>query len=157
MRLSYRSAPILFLVLSVAASAAGVSNMSGKWVLNVSKSNWGGKPAPQKVELTIEHNEPSLKYKGTVEDANEVAKTFQFDGSIDGKEYPVKTDTGESKAAVKRLSPNTISSTLRTQDGKSEEVTTTIMSKDGKSLTRKIRLKAPEGTRNWTEVYDRVP
>lgn len=154
MRLS-RMLPILLLLACAAAAFADPVNMTGTWKLNLQKSKWAQKPAPMREELKIEHNEPKLKYTGTVVDTGENETTYVFDGAIDGKDYPVKVGQGEQRATFKRLSPTTISSTLKTTDGKSEESTTTAISMDGKTLIRKVTLKAPDGKRSWTEVYDK--
>src|SRR6266436_1385416 len=94
-----------FVVAAMSASllAADVANMSGTWILEVQKSKWNSKPPPQSVRITIEHNEPKLKYEGTITDANDVTKKFSFDGAIDGKDY--------NGITVSRLTPYTITST----------------------------------------------
>ena len=50
---------------------AEVANMSGTWALNAGRSSYGDNPRPSNVLLTIQHNEPSLKYSGTVNHPNE--------------------------------------------------------------------------------------
>src|SRR6266540_3944205 len=121
----------LILLCSVLPLFADAANLSGKWVLDVKKSKWHGRSAPQKGEVTIEHNEPKLKYTGTVEDINDTQNTYSFDGAIDGKEYAVKMSSGDQKITFQRLSPMTISSTLKNAD--SEEEATTTLYRDGKT------------------------
>jgi hypothetical protein len=146
--------PALFLAGTVSGADAG--NMSGKWRLNIEKSEWGEKHRPQSVHIEIHHHEPQLKYAGTVTDASGLVTKFAFDGAIDNKEYLV-TDAGiERRVTIKRISPLTTTTTMKSADGKITENTTTTVSQDGKTLTRHIILKTAEGTTKWTEVYDRV-
>ncbi|MGH9629889.1 MAG: hypothetical protein ACRD7E_16350 [Bryobacteraceae bacterium] len=135
------------------AFAADPANMTGVWLLNVEESKWGKKPPPESVSLRIEHNEPALKYWGEVVDAKGNESKFEFDGALDGKEYPAKESGIDGKIVYKRLSPTVVSSTLTSGDGKIVEETVTTMTKDGKTMVRKIRHEGPDGKRTWTEVY----
>lgn len=138
------------------AQAADVANMSGKWRLNIEKSDWGKKPRPNSVEIDIEHHEPALKYSGKVTDAQGGVSTFAFDGAVDGKTYSVKEDNGTRNMVMKRVNGSTTSSEIKSADGKTIETTTTTLSRDGKTLTRRIVLKTPDGTTRWTELYERA-
>jgi hypothetical protein len=108
------------------------------------------------VEIDIQHNEPALKYSGTVTDSQGGASTFAFDGAVDGKTYQVKEDTGLRSIVIKRVNGSTTSSVSKSADGKVTETTTTTMSRDGKTLTRRIVLQTADGTTRWTEVYERA-
>ncbi len=147
----------VLLALSI-ASAADVANMSGNWKLNVKKSKFD-KAAPTNVTLHIEHNEPALKYSGSVTGSQEgQPDTFAFDGAIDEKIYPVKegADTGRT-IKFKRKSANTVESWSSDRDHISEEYAVTTVSGDGKSLVRTMSVKHKDGTkRNWVEHYDKV-
>jgi hypothetical protein len=139
----------LFVVAAMGASllASDVANMSGTWILDVQKSKWNQKPPPQSVRITIEHNEPKLKYEGTTTDANDVTKKFAFDGAIDGKDY--------NGITVSRLTPYTTTSTEKSEDGKYQEVTTTTVTKNGSHLVRRVQATGPDGKQTWTELYRR--
>jgi hypothetical protein len=152
---------VLSLLMAVCiASAADVANMTGSWKLNVKKSKFDRqKAAPTDVTLRIEHNEPALKYSGSVTGSQEGhPDTFEFDGAIDEKIYPVKesADTGRT-IKFKRKSANTVESWSSDRDHVEEEYAVTTVSNDGKSLVRTIHVKHKDGTkRNWTEHYDKV-
>jgi hypothetical protein len=139
-----------------AALMAEVANFSGGWQLNVKRSEWGQKPRPNKVVLNIEHSEPKYKYNGKVESTDGALSTFEFDGAIDGKEYALKDSGATHKCIVRRLSERAISAEVRYADGMTEEFATTRLEPDGKTLTRSIRLKSPQGNVRWREVYERL-
>lgn len=151
----YRVLPIFLLALT--AFAADVANLSGVWVLNVKRSQWGKKEQPLNAEVTIQHSEPKYNYTGSVtRSADSQPDRFTFDGTIDGKQYPIKEDTAKRMMAVKRKNDSTIESTITNADGKVEETATTSLSKDGKTLVRKISLTAPDGKKaTWTEIYEK--
>jgi hypothetical protein len=136
---------------------ADVANMSGTWALNVRRSAWGNTTSPTRVDLVIEHNEPSFKYKGTSQTPNESApSTFEFSGAIDDKEYTVKENRGQRKVRFKRTSDNAIEGVYFGPDGKTAEHTTMRLLRDGKTLVRQVRMKLPDGTdASWTEVYEK--
>lgn len=146
---------LLPLVLSLGMGTAQTPSLTGAWDLNVAKSNWGKKAKPQSVEVTIEHSEPDLKYSGVAVDAQEHTRHFEFAGKIDGKEYPVAREYGEGKITLKRANPATLNSEFRSTDGRFVERATTTLSKDGKTLTRQMRLKSPDGNLSWTEIYEK--
>jgi hypothetical protein len=146
----------LLLCLSL-GSAADVANMTGSWKLNVKKSKFEKNAAPLDVVLKIEHAEPALKYWGTVTGSQEGhPDTFEFNGAIDDKIYPVKesVDTGRT-IKFKRKSRNAVES-WSSDKNKMEEYAVTTISSDGKSLVRTMNVKQKDGSRRtWTEYYDK--
>jgi hypothetical protein len=148
------------LSLAIIAAGAGIPDLNGTWKLNVQKSSWGKHPKPTSGTVTIEHHEPALKYTGTVavEHGSETAdskSTFSFDGAVDGKEYPVTGVTGTGKMTIRRLSPTTTMSELKSSDGTVLQTAKTTISSDGKQLTREVKETTSAGDVSWTEVYDR--
>ena len=143
-------------LVSVFVMAAEVANMSGNWTLNVKRSKWGKKPPPQSVSITIDHKEPQLKYTGVVTQSTESGPTkFEFAGAIDGKEYVVTEGGSQRKVTVRRLNDTSTTSTLRTDDPKTEETTKTTISGDGRTLIREVKHRGPDGSREWTEIYEK--
>jgi hypothetical protein len=153
MRLAKRLALSLLLLGSVAA-AADVANMTGVWKLNLKKSKFQGNKAPLSVELRIQHNDPALKYSGTIQRDQEASPdTFEFDGAIDEKIYPVKENhhTGRT-IKFKRQSPRSVES-WSSDDTMEEHAVTTV---SGKTLIRKMHVKQKDGkVGDWTEFYDK--
>ena len=144
-----------FLSVALGVCAGQTANFTGSWHLNIEKSHWGSKPKPLSVVLVIEHKDPALQYRGTVTHGNEDTRDFSFIGAIDGKEYPMVSSIGPGSAVLRRVDANTFESAFRSADGTRLETARTSLSRDGKSLTRQIHQQTPEGTRTWTEVYER--
>jgi len=147
-------------VFTAGLCLAQVKDLNGTWQLNVEKSKWGKHPKPTSGTITIEHHDPALKYSGMVAtrkggELDEDKSAFTFDGAIDGKDYPTSGTTGPAKIAYKRVNASTITSELKSNDGKVMETATTSISRDGKTLTRELKANAPSGEMSWTEVYDR--
>ena len=137
-------------------SAADVANMSGVWKLNLEKSKFEKDTAPLNVQLTIVHNEPAIKYSGTVHrDQASSPDTFEFAGAIDEKIYPVTENSkGGRTIKFKRKDKNTVESW--SSDAAMEEYAVTTIRGDGKTLVRQMHVKLKNGqTREWTEFYDK--
>jgi hypothetical protein len=62
---------------------------------------------------------------------------------------------GPGITVLRRVDANSFESAFRNADGTRLETALASLSRDGKSLTRKISQKTPEGTRTWTEIYER--
>lgn len=138
-----------------ALAAAQPANLSGNWQLNVARSKWGNVNRPVSVLLTIDHQEPKLSYHGSVLYANEDQREFGFSGAIDGKPYPMSRSFGEGEITLVRVNDRTVDSTFRTYDGNYIETARTTISRDGQTLERQLKLVSPEGTKKWTEIYER--
>jgi hypothetical protein len=149
--------PVLaVLLLSLGACGAKAPDLSGSWKLDVEKSNWGKNVRkPVGVSLEIRHDEPVLKYSGTVVDAQGESRGFYFEGAIDGREYPARETFADGKIVFERKPGNVIASTFLSADGTVTETAETSVSAGGKTLTRRIRLKRPGSDLSWTERYDR--
>jgi hypothetical protein len=146
---------VAFLWAAVCVSAAGPANLSGNWQLNVAKTDWGARPKLVSVALHIDHSEPALKYSGTVIYSGEDARPFSFAGAIDGKEYPMDRSFGSGKVVIRRVDANTIESVFRSADGLSVETCRTSLAKNGRTLTRRVRMQTVGSTFTSTEIYDR--
>lgn len=145
----------LLLCPGSAAAAAQTGNLTGTWHLNVEKSQWGTVKKPHSVVLIIEHRDPALRYHGSVVYASEESRDFAFDGALDGKEYAMTRSYGPGLITLKRLDAFTFESVFTSEDGLYVENTRTTVSMDGRTLTRRYRLRSPEGVKTWTELYER--
>jgi len=135
---------------------AQVSSLTGTWHLNVDKSRWGKRQRPQSVAVRVEHNEPALKYSGTVVDAGgENTTDFEFSGAIDGKEYRMTGAYGEGRIRIDRVDTRATVSAFRSDDGRYVVTARTQLAADGKTMTRRIQVKGPDGETQWTEVYEK--
>jgi hypothetical protein len=144
-----------FLSVALGVCAGQTANFTGSWHLNVEKSHWGSKPKPQTVTLDIEHHDHLLQYHGTVTHTNEDTRDFSFSGAIDGREYPMVSSLGTGVAVLRLVDATTYESVFRNEDGTRLETARTSLSRDGRHLTRRIRQRTSEGTRTWTEIYER--
>jgi hypothetical protein len=153
MRPAIQPAACLFVFLGVCA--AQTVNLTGNWHLNVDKSKWGNVTKPHSVVLVIEHKEPAIQYQGTVTYSNEDHRDFGFSGAADGKSYPMDRSFGTGTIVLRRVDALTLESEFRSEDGNYVETARTGVSRDGNTLTRQLRLKTPEGTQSWTEVYEK--
>lgn len=134
---------------------AGAVNTTGTWKLNVGKSDYGKRPKPKEVTVTIEHKEPSLKYTVTGTDGEGKPISIQFSGAIDGKEYPLTGSQYVAKISVKRINDRTTESIGKSADGKVVENVTVTVSADGKTLTRTAKITSPEGSFTTKGVYEK--
>lgn len=143
--------------LCAQAALAADANFSGHWVLNIKESSWGQKKKPpHNASVDIHHDGSSYKYNGQIQQSLEGEPVrYSFTGSIDGKEYRVKENDIERKVVINRKGSHSLESTTSSLDGTSTETAVTTISHDGKRLTRRMTLKAPEGAVSWVEVYDK--
>jgi hypothetical protein len=155
MKRIYSLAAPVCLTLFMGVCAAQPGNLTGNWHLNVQKSHWGSTPKPHSVVLIIDHKEPSLEYRGTVVYANEDARDFGFFGAFDGKPYAMSRSYGPGSITLKRVDGLSFDSVFTSEDGRYVERTRTLLARDGKTLTRQIRVESKDGNRSWTEVYER--
>lgn len=143
---------LLWAALGLSAPPA---NLSGDWHLNVERSRWGQMPKPHSVVLHIEHKDPALHYTGEVVYANEDTRDFAFDGAFDGKPYGMSRSFGHGMIVLKRVDLWTFESVMTSDNGEYVESARTSLSQDGRTMTRRLELRSPDGTKRWTEVYEK--
>jgi hypothetical protein len=118
------------------ASAQGVPNLSGTWVLQVDKSDFGAVPAPQSRTDVITHQEPKFTIKRTVA-GNGGQTVLDLVYAVDGKPYKNSVNGSELTSTLRWDGQTLVmASTLALPQG---EVTITdrfTLSADGKTLTQ---------------------
>src|SRR5262245_18653690 len=146
---------LLLITATVCLGCESAQDMSGTWKLDVDKSDWHGVRRPLGVVVTVEHQEPRLAYTGHVIYQDSPARGFDFNRAIDGKPYPSLRSYGAGSSKVRRLGRYLVESEFRSSDGNFREAALTIVSADGKHMTRSLRLNGPNGGEDWTEVYNK--
>jgi len=121
----------------------------------VEKSRWGQASRPSSVVIVIDHHEPEIQYHGAVTYINEDTRAFGFTGAFDGKPYKMSRSFGDGMITLRRVDEYTFDSTFRTGDGLYTETARTSISRDGKTLTRKLTVRSADGSKSWVEVYDK--
>jgi len=132
-------------------------SLSGTWVLNVSKSNFGQIPPPASQVDTIEDSEPSVKIaedqKGGMMGDMNMTTTL----STDGKET---TSSGMGGAEVKSTahwegSTLVVDSKTSFQGSDIKIKDSYSVSADGKTLTEVTHVESGMGNFDSTSVYDK--
>ena len=142
---------VLAAILAVPLAAA--PNLSGNWVLNLAKSQYGQFPAPQVMMRQIQHKDPALSMSTYQKGAQgEVTTELQY--TTDGK----AAVNGENKGSAQWVGDKLVIETSRDYQGakltQREEWT---LSADGKTLTIATHVKLPNGEFDVKQVFERAP
>lgn len=137
---------LMFVLVAAPATAQGVPNLSGTWVMDVSKSDFGMMPAPAGRTDVIDHKEPALVIKRTTMTPNgEVASTLTY--AVDGKPYLNKAGGNDISSVLKWEGATlVVVSTVETPNGQATITDRFSVSEDGKVLTqqRAISIQGQE-------------
>jgi hypothetical protein len=137
---------LTFVLVAVPAAAQGVPNLSGTWVMDASKSDFGMMPAPAGRTDVIDHQEPALVIKRTTMTPNgEVASTLTY--AVDGKPYANKAGNSDISSVLKwEAATLVVVSTVETPNGQATITDRFSLSGDGKVLTqqRAISIQGQE-------------
>jgi hypothetical protein len=125
--------------IAFAASTSGLiaqvaDPVTGRWELNVAKSKFTPGPLPRSQTRTYEVTGQQLKSVQKGVDAEGKPTLVQFTANFDGKDYPYTGSPDFDTLAVTRVDKSTISFTQK-RAGKVALTGTTVISKDGKTMT----------------------
>lgn len=146
------------LLIAVAAFAQDAKpDFSGTWKLNAAKSDFGQMPPPNSRTDKIEHKEPQVKESvSMVSDQGEMQwdLTYTTDGKeskgpgIGGQGEMASTAHWEGKTLV-------VDTKAKFQDSDVTIHGTTVLSDDGKVLTRTAHVAGPWGEGDQKMVFDK--
>jgi hypothetical protein len=145
MRSMRAAAALLAIALAVPAVSAArqVPNLTGTWVLQADKSDFGMMAAPQSRTDVIDHQEPKLTIKRTMVTAAAGESQVNLVYAVDGK--PHKNMAGPSELTSTLSWEGRTLVTVSTVDTQQGQVTITdrlTLSEDGKTLTQQRTLSA---------------
>jgi hypothetical protein len=135
---------LLAVGLALAVTAAAADQHSGTWKMNPEKSKYSPGPAPKGSTSKIEADEKGIKVEVEGTNADGSALHVQYEAKFDGKDYPISGLANADTVSVKRISPDTIESTLKKGNEVVMTVTSTV-SKNGKTRTSTFKGKDPQG------------
>jgi hypothetical protein len=153
-------AAALVLLFTASAAAQDVKpDFSGKWNLDVAKSDFGPAPPPESIVMVIEHKEPNVKVSITQTGQQGVmsnVRNLTTDGKENtnlmrtmGGEQDVKSTTkwdGKKLATVLKIDAQ--GATVEIQDAWE-------LAADGKVLTVSRVFKTPQGDFNTKAVFNK--
>ena len=145
----------IFVATCLWAAQESKPNFSGKWELDVAKSEFGALPGPSSRTDVIDHQEPKVKITVTVK-GPQGERTFERNYTTDGKEntntqfnMEVKSKTHwEGKVLVTELK-------LEIQGNPLEIKEQWELSEDGKVLVIKRDLKSSQGDTSQKLVFSK--
>ncbi len=137
---------ILLLTIPVAMLvAADKPDYSGHWVIDLTKSDFGMMPPPEKMERDIDHKDPQIQIK-SMQKSERGEMTTDSKYTTDGKEATIQMRGREAKVIAKwvagKLEVVSKSEWNGTEFTQNE---TWNLSSDGKTLTIDNVIKAPQG------------
>lgn len=150
---------LLTLAASVAtaafAYAADPVNLSGDWKMNAARSDFGQRPAPEKLERKIAHEGVNLTIATTMSSPMGESNT-ETKYTTDGKECVNTTRMGEVKSTLKwEGKVLVVSSKFSVQGNEITSVDRWSLSEDGKELTVDTNLTAPMGQMTMKTVMEK--
>jgi hypothetical protein len=137
----------------LALPLAAASNLSGSWMLNLAKSQYGQFPAPEVMMRQIQHQDPALSMS-TYQKGAQGEVTTELKYTTDGK----PAVNGENQGAAHWDNDKLVIETSRDYQGakltQREEWT---LSADGKTLTIATHVKLPNGEFDVKQVFEKAP
>ena len=146
------SRALLFAAL-LAVPLAAAPNLSGNWVLNLAKSQYGQFPAPEIMTRKIQHKDPALSMS-TYQKGAQGEVTTELKYSTDGK----PAVNGENQGSARWENDKLVIETSRDYQGtkltQREEWTLSV---DRKTLTIATHVKLPNGEFDVKQVFEKAP
>ncbi|MGJ5818012.1 hypothetical protein [Paludibaculum fermentans] len=140
---------------SPAAFSADKPNLTGTWVLNVKKSDFGQSPGPDKFERKIVHNDPELKMT-TKQNFQSQERVNDVVYVIDGAAHTVKSGQAEAQiTATWKGKDLEVKSVRNVQGNEIVAVETWTLGEDGKTLSTVSHIKAPMGELELKFFFDK--
>jgi hypothetical protein len=125
---------IAFALSTSSLFAQAADPVTGTWELNVAKSKLAGGPLPRSQTRKYEVIGQQVKSVQKGVDAEGKPTLVQFTASLDGKDYPYTGSPDFDTLALTRVDKSTLSFTQK-RAGKVALTGTTVVSKDGKTMT----------------------
>jgi hypothetical protein len=142
----------LVLIALLAVPLAAAPNLSGNWVLNLAKSQYGQFPAPEVMTRQIRHNDPALSLS-TYQKGAQGEVTTDLAYSTDGKPVANGANQGSARWEGNKL---IIESSRDYQGTKLTQHEEWTLSADGKTLTIATHVKLPNGEFDVKQVFEKV-
>ena len=143
----------LVLIALLGVPLAAAPNLSGNWVLNPAKSQYGQFPAPEVMIRRIQHNDPALSMS-TYQKGAQGEVTTQLRYTTDGK----PAVNGENRGSAHWEGDKLVIETSRDYQGtkltQHEEWT---LSGDGRTLMIAAHVKLPNGEFDVKQVFEKAP
>ena len=140
---------------SMSASSAAKPNLSGTWVLDTSKSDFGQMPAPDSRTDTIDHQEPSLKITVNQTGGPMGATTFTLNLVTDGKQVATSTIFGNEAKSTAHWDGNSlvVNTQVSVQGSAATLVSKYSLSADGNTLSVMRNMSGPMGEAHQKLVF----
>ena len=143
---------LLLAILLAVPLAAAAPNLSGSWVLNLAKSQYGQFPAPEVMIRKIQHADPALSMS-TYQKGAQGEVTTELKYTTDGKPVVNGENQGSAHWEGDRLVIETSRDYQKTKLTQREEWT---LSPDGKTLSIATHVKLPNGEFDVKQVFEKV-
>ena len=141
-----------------ALPAQAVPNLSGTWVLQTDKSDFGMIPVPQSQTVTVDHQEPKLTIKRVSTMASGDPITTDLVYGIDGKPYLNTTPQGDVTSTLKWEGTVLVVMSTATLQGNPVSITDRYtLSGDGQTLTQNRTISVQGQEIPQTMVYAKKP
>ena len=144
---------VLVLAAFLTLPLAAAPNLSGNWVLNLAKSQYGQFPAPEVMTRKIQHDDPALSMS-TYQKGAQGEVTTELKYSTDGKPVVNGANQGSAHWEGDKL---VIESSRDYQGTKLTQHEEWTLSADGKTLTIATHVKLPNGEFDVKQVFEKVP
>lgn len=145
------------LTAMAAATLFAKPNFSGDWKMNAAKSNFGpmAANAPKKIERSIQHTDPALKFR-TVQVGSQGEVATELNYSTDGKEVTNKLRGQDVKGNAKWDGESLVIETKRIiQETEIVQSDKWTLSEDGKSMMVVSTLQTPQGNIEFTVAFEK--
>lgn len=154
------AAVLLSVVASLPAPQAAKPNFTGKWTLDLAKSDFGQYPPPDSISHVVDHKEPNIKITTTTQTKEFGESTNEQNLTTDGKENPNKMRVMGAEQDVKSTArwdgEKLSTSTAFDAQGTRIEINDSwSISEDGKFLTVVRVAKTPQGEFSFKTVYNK--
>jgi hypothetical protein len=144
------------LLAGTVALAADTPNFTGTWTMDVAKSDFGGRPAPDKMERKIKQTGDLIEMSTTV--AGQMGETTrETKYAVDGKEYINKAQFGDVKSVLSwEGKVLVVNSKLEFQGAEIKITDKWALSADGKAMTVDSTIETPQGLMNQKVVLNKA-